>query len=58
MPRYQFLNIETLHLIIADANERLGSSGSTRRLLSMQPEMLNRPVRSLSKIGHTRFCHF
>jgi hypothetical protein len=39
MPRYQFLNIEAFHLIIAEAKEVFGSSGSMRGLLSMQPEM-------------------
>ena len=60
MARYQFLNIETFHLLIADAKEAAWNSGSMRGLLSMQPEMsiLDRPPRSSSKTESTRFCRF
>ena len=60
MPRYQFLNIETFHLIIADAKEAAWRLGLMRGPLSMQPEMsiLDRPPRSSSKTESTRSCRF
>jgi hypothetical protein len=60
MTRYQFLNIKTFHLIIADAKEVAWQLGLDEGAVVGATRDVNfgSPSRSSPKTESTRFCHF